>query len=314
MDMWQKKSIIIFTILSILLLTLVSTGLATPQFKLYYQVQPGDALIKIARDFGTTVEKLKAANDLEDKFIEAGEEIIIPQKQNSSQKAKEDYDSNLLEDLYKDEFNNYKLDGSNERKVIIKISKDSTEDVDVSNLRTLDYYIKSGDTLYELASEFNTSVAVIKKLNGLDDTDVIRVGDKITLPINNLTPKQVISKTISQQELDLLARLISGEARGEPFVGQVAVGAVVLNRVLSDKFPDSIRDVIYQSGQFTCVSDGQINISPKWQAYRAAKSALTGKDPSRGALYFYNPKTAKTMWWLSTRRTLVKIGDHLFAR
>jgi N-acetylmuramoyl-L-alanine amidase len=314
--MWQKKISIVVILIVILLLTLVGAGLAAPQFKLYYKVQPGDALVNIAREFGTSVAKLKETNNLEDRFIKAGEEIIIPQKKEAvdKEKKRKKYDRNLLSDLYdEDIFANYELTDNNDE-VIIKISKDSTQTVDISNLRTLDYYIKSGDTLYELSQEFNTSVAVLKKLNGLDDTDVIRVGDKITLPINSLTPKQVISKTISQQELNLLARLISGEARGEPFVGQVAVGAVVLNRVVSNSFPDTIEGVIYQSRQFTAVSDGQINIRPNWEAKEAARAVLSGQDPSRGALYFYNPKTAKTMWWLSTRSTLVKIGDHLFAK
>ena len=311
--MWRKRLVMVFIILSILLLALVSTGFATPQFELYYEVQPGDALYTIANEFGTTVKRLEEVNNLEDKFIKAGQEIIIPQEHKADQQVKKDYEINLLKELYDEkEVMKYKLHRDN-GKVIIKLNDNSTEHIDVSNLRTLDYYIKSGDTLYELAQEFNTSVAVLRKLNDLSDTDVIRIGDKITLPINNLTPKQVIAKTISKEELNLLARLINSEARGEPFIGQVAVGAVVLNRVVSNYFPDTIRSVIYQPGQFTPVSNGQINMRPSWTAYRAARAALSGQDPSRGALYFYNPRTAKTMWWLSTRSTLVQIGDHVFA-
>lgn len=115
-------------------------------------------------------------------------------------------------------------------------------------------------------------------------------------------------------DLDLLARVIYAEARGEPFQGQVAVGAVVLNRLKSPEFPNTIRGVIYQSGQFSSVDDGQINLTPNSTSYQAAREALRGNDPSRGALYFYNPDKAKTLWWLSTREITVRIGNHVFAK
>lgn len=118
----------------------------------------------------------------------------------------------------------------------------------------------------------------------------------------------------SNSDLELLARLINGESRGEPYNGQVAVGAVVLNRVKSPGFPNTIREVIYQDKQFSCVDDGQINLNPSDSSYQAALDALNGEDPSLGALFFYNPKKAKTMWWLSQRETTVIIGDHVFAK
>ncbi|MTI60625.1 MAG: cell wall hydrolase [Firmicutes bacterium] len=115
-------------------------------------------------------------------------------------------------------------------------------------------------------------------------------------------------------EIDMLAKVIYAEARGEAYEGQVAVGAVVINRVKNPGFPDTITDVVYQPGQFTSVSDGQINLRPNDTAYRAARDAINGKDPSRGALFFYNPKTAETLWWLSTREKTVVIGNHVFAK
>lgn len=118
----------------------------------------------------------------------------------------------------------------------------------------------------------------------------------------------------NQQDLQLLAQLINGEARGEPFIGQVAVGAVVINRIKSPQFPNTMREVIFQKGQFTCVSDGQFYLRPSKTAYEAAKRALAGEDPSRGALFFYNPRTAKTLWWLERRPITVIIGNHVFAR
>lgn len=118
----------------------------------------------------------------------------------------------------------------------------------------------------------------------------------------------------NSEDLELLARLIHGEARGEPYEGQVAVGAVVLNRVKSPGFPNTIREVIFQKNQFIAVSDGQFYLEPNETAYRAARDALSGRDPSLGALFFYNPKTAKTLYWLSTRETTVVIGNHVFAK
>lgn len=122
------------------------------------------------------------------------------------------------------------------------------------------------------------------------------------------------SVSSGNEEVLLLARAIHAEARGEPYEGQVAVGAVIINRVKSSNFPNTIYGVIYQSGQFTSVTDGQINLEPNQTSIRAARDAISGKDPSFGALFFYNPRTATTIDWLSTRPTTVKIGNHVFAR
>lgn len=116
-----------------------------------------------------------------------------------------------------------------------------------------------------------------------------------------------------QSDYELLARVISAEARGEPYSGQVAVGAVVLNRVRHPSFPNSIAGVVYQSGAFTCVSDGQINLAPKNDAYRAARDALNGVDPSGGAIYYYNPATASSSW-IRSRPVIATIGRHVFCR
>ena len=114
--------------------------------------------------------------------------------------------------------------------------------------------------------------------------------------------------------VDLLARLINGEARGEPYEGQVAVGAVVLNRVKSSQFPNTISSVIYQANQFSCIKDGQFNkpIDKGSTVYKAAQEAINGSDPSNGALFFYNPKTTKSKW-LYSLKTIKTIGKHVFA-
>ena len=113
-------------------------------------------------------------------------------------------------------------------------------------------------------------------------------------------------------DLYMLAKCIHAEARGEPYIGKVAVGAVILNRVASPDFPDTIYGVIYQPWAFTAVHDGQINLEPEAASYQAATDALNGWDPTYGSLYYYNPATASSSWIFS-RQTVVTIGDHIFA-
>lgn len=123
------------------------------------------------------------------------------------------------------------------------------------------------------------------------------------------------AKSTSTSDIQLMARAINGEARGEPYEGQVAVGAVILNRVKDSRFPNSISGVIYQPGAFTAVSDGQINaaISEGSTVYKAAQDAINGWDPTSGCVYYFNPNTATNKWIWS--RPLVKtIGKHRFCK
>ena len=117
----------------------------------------------------------------------------------------------------------------------------------------------------------------------------------------------------SEKHLDLLARCVYCEARGEPYEGQVAVAAVVLNRVADSRFPNTVPGVIYQPGAFDAVTDGQINLTPNETAYNAARDALNGWDPTYGCIYYYNPATA-TSKWIWSRPIVVKIGKHNFAK
>ncbi|MBE6764829.1 MAG: hypothetical protein E7546_02975 [Ruminococcaceae bacterium] len=124
---------------------------------------------------------------------------------------------------------------------------------------------------------------------------------------NNDSQKQ---KVYLNEKL-LLAKVISAEARGEPFSGQVAVGAVILNRTQHPSFPDTIYEVCYQPGAFSCINDGQINMTPTLSSIKAAEEALSGSDPSGGAVYFYNPDTAANDW-IRTRPVIKTIGNHRF--
>jgi len=121
------------------------------------------------------------------------------------------------------------------------------------------------------------------------------------------------NQTSTSRDIDLLAHLVHGEARGEPYLGQVAVAAVVLNRVKDSRFPNTIAGVIYQPGAFDAVSDGQINLEPTAQSYKAARDAMNGWDPTYGCIYYYNPSTA-TSKWIWSRPIMLSIGKHNFAK
>ena len=140
-------------------------------------------------------------------------------------------------------------------------------------------------------------------------TICIFIVDKGT--INNVS----LAKTTSTSDIQLMARAINGEARGEPYEGQVAVGAVILNRVKDSRFPNSISGVIYQPGAFTAVSDGQINatISESSTVYKAAQDAKNGWDPTGGCVYYFNPATA-TNKWIWSRPLIKTIGKHRFCK
>ena len=139
----------------------------------------------------------------------------------------------------------------------------------------------------------------------------------INIFLNNVNNNSVFAanNTVSQSDQQLIARAINGEARGEPYEGQVAVGAVSLNRVNNSKFPNTVAGVIYQKGAFTAVSDGQINVPIKEgsSVYKAAQDALNGWDPTGGAIYYYNPATA-TSKWIWSRPVIKTIGKHKFCK
>ena len=178
-------------------------------------------------------------------------------------------------------------------------------------LRQWGYYDGAVDGVF--GQETYDAVVRFQRKNGLTADGVIGNATAEAMGLSVGTAAAVSSTASSyQSDVELLARLIHGEARGEPYVGMVAVGAVVLNRVKSSRFPNTLAGVIYQSGAFDAVSDGQINLAPNEQSRRAARDALNGWDPTGGCLYYYNPSTA-TSSWIWTREVRLNIGDHSFA-
>lgn len=178
------------------------------------------------------------------------------------------------------------------------------------------YTVREGDTLSEIAAEFNISLPALIRANKLNTT-LIRPNEVLLIPGQGADIEAVLSRgNFSRDDLMMLARAIYAEARGESFLGQVAVGAVILNRVESSDFPKTIREVVMQRNkntyQFSPVADGSINLEPDETAINAAIQAMMGYDPTGGALFFYNPEIASDKW-IRTLPVLARIGNHVFA-
>lgn len=155
------------------------------------------------------------------------------------------------------------------------------------------------------------AVVWFQRKNGLKADGVVGSATAAALGIR-LTGGSTAAASYHESEMNILARLVHGEARGEPYVGKVAVAAVVLNRVRSAAFPNTISAVVYQAGAFDCVADGQINLTPDSDSIRAARDAMNGWDPTGGCVYYYNPATA-TSAWIWSREVRLSIGRHSFA-
>lgn len=179
-----------------------------------------------------------------------------------------------------------------------------------TKLKRWGYYTGNVDGIF--GSKTTAAVKYFQRKNGLAVDGIVGPKTAAALGMTLTTSTMTDNSSISSSDLDLLARCVYAEARGESYVGQVAVAAVILNRVESPDFPNTIAGVIYQPWAFTAVNDGQINLSPNQTAYNAARDALNGWDPTYGALYYYNAKTA-TNKWIYNKTTTVTIGNHVFA-
>lgn len=179
-----------------------------------------------------------------------------------------------------------------------------------TKLKQWGYYSGNIDGIYGTGTF--KAVKSFQKKNGLDVDGI--AGEKtlkalgITSGSNNSN-----SATSNNTDLNLLSRVVYGEARGEPYKGMVAVAASVLNRVADSRFPNTIAGVVYQAGAYTCVSDGQINLEPDETARKAAQDAINGWDPTSGCIYYFNPDTA-TSSWIWSRPQVLTIGKHIFCK
>lgn len=245
-----------------------------------YKIAPGDSLQRIATNFETTVSAIKSLNGLTSTALFAGDYLQIPTS--------------------------------------LAVANRILVDVPVQN-----YTIQAGDSLSFIAKQSGCTVAVLKLLNNLT-SDALFARNMLKVPAGSPLPVSVsvdlnrasLSSRYqaSRSEELLLARLIYAESRGESYEGQVAVGAVVLNRTKSADFPKTIGEVIYQQYEFSAVLDGQINLTPDASAMQAASAALQGTDPTGGALFYWNPIKAPNNKFLNAKTIIIRIGDHVFAK
>lgn len=183
-----------------------------------------------------------------------------------------------------------------------------------TKLKNWGYYNGSVDGIY--GSKTYSAVKAFQKKNGLTVDGIAGPKTLSALGINSSgagNSSTGSNKSNNNTNLNLLSKLVYAEARGEPYKGQVAVAATVMNRVSSSKFPNTIAGVIYQSGAYTCVSDGQINLEADSTARKAAQDAINGWDPTSGCIYYFNPNTA-TSSWIWSRPQVITIGKHIFCK
>lgn len=178
-----------------------------------------------------------------------------------------------------------------------------------TKLKRWGYYNGAIDGVY--GSRTLSAVKYFQRKNGLTADGIAGKATLEKMGIFSSSSKS--SGSVSSSSLNLISRFVYAESRGEPYKGQVAVAAVILNRVKDSRFPNTVSGVVYQSGAFTCVSDGQINLSPNDTARKAAQDAMNGWDPTYGAIYYFNPNTA-TSKWIWSRPMTVTIGKHRFCK
>lgn len=300
-------------LLPVLLLVLVS-GETTAQT---YQVRPGDSLFLIARNFGTSIDALKSANGLTSNLIYPGQTLTIPGGNSGSVYTVRPGDSLfLIAQRYNLSLNELRQANNIWHDTIwpgqtIYIPRSAGP----GGGNTV-YTVCANDTLYLLARRYGTTVQEIKSLNNLW-SDTIYPGQQLLIPSGGNNPGgNTGGWNFSAADLELLARLVRAEAEGEPYEGQVAVAAAVLNRVRDPRYPSTIPGVIYQvvDGrfyQFCPVADGRINLPSTASSRRAVQDALNGWDPSGGAIGFYNPSTSSNSW-VRQQQTTAVIGNHIF--
>ncbi len=179
-----------------------------------------------------------------------------------------------------------------------------------TKLKNWGYYSGAVDGIF--GTQTQNAVKYFQRVNGLSVDGIVgkKTASALGMTLGSTSNSSNVG-SYSSSDLYLLARVVYSEARGEPYLGQVAVAAVVLNRVKSPEFPNTISGVVYQPWAFTAVNDGQINLTPNETAKKAAQDAMNGWDPTYGCLFYYNPKTA-TSSWIRQKETHLEIGSHVF--
>ena len=196
--------------------------------------------------------------------------------------------------------------------IVLEVGSSGANVTKVQN-RLIQFGYLSGSADGKYGEKTRDAVILFQKRNGLTADGRVGPATAAALGVTLTSSSASASASVISGDHRLLAKLVYAEARGESYKGQVAVAAVVLNRVSSSSFPNTISGVIYQSGAFSCVSNGSINNTPSSEAIRAALDAMNGWDPTNGCLYYYNPRLTSDSW-IRTRTVVTVIGNHSFAR
>lgn len=290
-----------------------------------YQVKPGDSLYLISRRYNLPISTLKASNNLTSDYIYPGQTLLIPSQ----------YTVRPGDTLYliatRNSISLSALRAANNiwhdqlwvgQTLYIPAAVGGSSGQGGGNV----YTVRNYDTLYLIAQRNGTTVQAIKSINGLV-SDTIYPGQKLIIPgpgsssggngNNNGNSGNYNGKfNLTSTEIELLAKLVRAEAEGEPFTGQVAVAASVLNRLNDSRYPNTITEIIYQVDQgryyqYSPVMDGRINLPANESARKAVQAALSGQDPSNGATGFYNPSKT-TNAWVRSHPITATIGSHVF--
>lgn len=321
----KKQKIAVFLVAFFLLLG----GAAQAQV---YTVQPGDTLYLLSKSTGIPMEKIVSANTLAGDQIVAGQVLLLPEKYI----VKSGDTLYLISRRYGIDLQELKsLNGLSSDKIFIGQALYIPQKSPYKRIT-----VQKGDTLFLISRAYGVTVQDLKDLNGLIGDDIYP-GMRLLIPQYASTPATAPERSgelpsrgyidrdsyvksgsgiyYTAEDRMILAKLIHAEAEGEPYNGKVAVGAVVVNRVKSPDFPNTVRDVVYQIDelglyQFSPVEEGRLDyITPNRDSLSAADDALAGKDPTGGALYFFNPDKITNSWLLS-KPVLCKIGSHVFTK
>ncbi len=310
----RKRSLLLVTALGSLSLTIGTVWAQT------YYVQPGDSLYKIAARYGTSVTALQKNNGLSSTALYPGQALSITSGGTASGSSWV-YTVKSGDTLYLlakkcgisvDSIKRANNLSSNYLSVGQRLNIPSGSTAKTSSSS---YRVQSGDTLYIIAKKYGISVSALKQANGISGS-YLWVGQTLKIPTTSGGSVTASSSfNLSQSDIDLLARLVRAESEGEPYTGQVAVAATILNRLQDPRYPKTIPGIVYQVDQgryqYSPVLDGRINLPPSSSAYKAVQAALTGWDPSNGANGFYNPSRTSSQW-VRSHPVTARIGDHVF--
>ncbi|AYO29818.1 LysM peptidoglycan-binding domain-containing protein [Biomaibacter acetigenes] len=325
MQLFKKLNIAAFAVTFFLLLG----GTAQAQV---YTVQPGDTLFLLSKSTGVPMEKIVSANTLANDQILAGQVLLLPEKYI----VKSGDTLYLISRRYGIDLQELKsLNGLSSDEIFVGQALYIPQKSPYRRIT-----VQKGDTLFLISRAYGVTVQDLKDLNGLIGDDIYP-GMRLLIPHSAQVPATAPERSgelpsrgyidrdayvksssgiyYTAEDRMVLAKLIHAEAEGEPYDGKVAVGAVVVNRVKSPDFPNTIKDVVYQIDelglyQFSPVEEGRLDyITPNKDSLSAADDALAGVDPTGGALYFFNPAKISNKWLLS-KPVLYKIGNHVFTK